>query len=93
MVRFANAMSGLPVVNVQNLGHSLGFCRGSSGFFAMGDLNGIEFNTGSIPDGEYCDVVSDCAQKISVVEGKAVVNAFDPGEDPAVALCVGDVCQ
>ena len=56
----------------------------------MGNLNGVEFDVGSVPDGDYCDIVHKCAQTISVREGRAV---FHKGQenDPVVAICVG--CQ
>ena len=38
--------------------------RGNKGFVAMGDLN-KEYYTG-LPDGEYCDIIQDCQQKIQV---------------------------
>ena len=38
--------------------------RGNKGFVAMGDL-GKEYYTG-LPDGEYCDIIHDCQQKIQV---------------------------
>jgi hypothetical protein len=39
-------------------------CRGNKGFVALGDMD-KEYNTG-LPDGEYCDLISECAQKVQV---------------------------
>ena len=64
MVEFANTVYGEPVNYVVSEGGTLGLSRGNKGFFAMGDLN-REFDTG-LPDGEYCDIISECQQKITV---------------------------
>ena len=61
-VRFANAAVGEGVGNWQAGQNYLGFSRGSKAFVAMGDLN-REFDTG-LPDGEYCDIIHDCQQKV-----------------------------
>merc|ERR1711975_195016 len=62
MAQFANKVIGQPVTNWDASGTTLGFARGNVGFLALGDL-GKEFNTG-LPDGEYCDIIRDCSQKI-----------------------------
>ena len=64
MVKFANAVVGTGVENWQAGYNYLGFSRGNKGFFAMGDLN-KEFYTG-MPDGEYCDIIHDCQNKVRV---------------------------
>ena len=64
MVEFTNTVYGEPVNYVVSEGGTLGLSRGNKGFFAMGDLN-REFDTG-LPDGEYCDIISECQQKITV---------------------------
>jgi len=87
MVKFANACAGEGLDNWQNFGGSLGFSRGSKGFFAMGDLNNVEFYTG-LPDGDYCDIIHDCKQMIHVSGGKAVFNKAE-ANDPIAAICVG----
>ncbi len=73
--------------NWQNFGNSLGFSRGNKGFFAMGDLNNVEFYTG-MPDGDYCDIIHECKQVIHVSGGKARFNRAE-ANDPIVAICVG----
>lgn len=85
--QFANAVAGTGLENWQNFGGSLGFSRGNKGFFAMGDLNNVEFYTG-LPDGDYCDIIHDCKQMIHVSGGKAVFNKAEQN-DPIAAICVG----
>ncbi|XP_059087363.1 alpha-amylase A-like [Tigriopus californicus] len=87
MVQFANAVIGEPVENWQVIGDSLGFSRGSKGFVAVGGLNGAEFYTG-LPDGEYCDIIHECAQKVTVSGGKAFIKKFQDN-DGVVAFYVG----
>merc|ERR1711973_408729 len=67
MVQFANVAVGEPVQNWQAGNNFLGFSRGSKAFVAMGD-RGKDFNTG-LPDGEYCDIIHDCQQKIQISGG------------------------
>ncbi|XP_023334511.1 alpha-amylase [Eurytemora carolleeae] len=86
MVKFANAVVGTGVENWQAAGASLGFSRGNKGFVAMGDLN-KEYYTG-LPDGEYCDIIQDCQQKIQISGGKGYFSPANP-DDPVVAICVG----
>lgn len=85
MVQFANKVVGQPVANWQASGTTLGFSRGNVGFLAVGDL-GRDFDTG-LPDGEYCDIIRDCSQKIQVSGGRGYFNS--PDDDPVVAICVG----
>ena len=88
MVQFANVAVGEPVQNWQAGNNFLGFSRGSKAFVAMGDL-GKDFNTG-LPDGEYCDIIHDCQQKIQISGGRGYFKAAQEN-DPVVAICVG--CQ
>ena len=67
---------------------SLGFARGSKGFFAMGNLNNVEFDVGAVPDGDYCDIIHNCRQIIHVSGGRARFNKADKN-DPVAAICVG----
>ena len=87
MAKFANKVAGHRLDNWQVKQGSLGFSRGNVGFFAMGDLNNVEFYTG-LPDGEYCDVIHDCQQKIQVTNGHAYFNKAQEN-DPIVAICSG----
>jgi len=86
MVRFANVAVGTGVENWDGGDHYLGFSRGNKAFVAMGNLN-REFYTG-LPDGEYCDIIHDCQQKIQISGGRGY---FSPAQedDPVVAICVG----
>merc|ERR1711936_171201 len=88
MVQFANVAVGEPVQNWQAGNNFLGFSRGSKAFVAMGNL-GKDFNTG-LPDGEYCDIIHDCQQKIQISGGRGYFKAAEDN-DPVVAICVG--CQ
>merc|ERR1712107_546725 len=85
MAQFANKVIGQPVTNWDASGTTLGFARGNVGFLALGDL-GKEFNTG-LPDGEYCDIIRDCSQKIQISGGRGYFQS--PDQDPVVAICVG----
>ena len=81
-------MVGTVVLKTQDNGSSYGFSRGTSGYVAIGDLNGVTFDTG-LPDGDYCDIISDCAQTITISGGSGVFTHFDANE-PVVAICVND---
>merc|ERR1711971_1303124 len=85
MAQFANKVIGQPITNWDASGTTLGFARGNVGFLAVGDL-GKDFNTG-LPDGEYCDIIRDCSQKIQISGGRGYFNS--PDDDPVVAICVG----
>jgi Tfp pilus assembly protein PilN len=47
----------------------------------------VSFFTG-LPDGEYCDIIHNCQQKITVSGGWANFNKAQ-ANDPVVAICVG----
>merc|ERR1711971_770120 len=85
MAQFANKVIGQPITNWDASGTTPGFARGNVGFLAVGDL-GKDFNTG-LPDGEYCDIIRDCSQKIQISGGRGYFNS--PDDDPVVAICVG----
>ena len=38
-------------------------------------------------DGEYCDIIRDCSQKIQISGGRGYFQS--PDQDPVVAICVG----
>ena len=80
-------MAGEPVTNYQHKQNSVGFGRGSRGFFAMGELNAVLFDV-DMPDGEYCDITHNCAQTITVTGGRAILSAYQ-ANDPIVAFCIG----
>ncbi|TRY76789.1 hypothetical protein TCAL_12427 [Tigriopus californicus] len=87
MVEFANAVNGEPVENWVGEADMVAFSRGAKGFYAMGNVGGRQFTTG-LPDGEYCDLISDCVQKITISGGMGTFDLYD-SEEPAVAICVG----
>ena len=64
MAEFANVVEGEPIEYRVAEQSTLALSRGNKGFFAMGNLN-RDFETG-LPDGEYCDIISECQQKIQV---------------------------
>ena len=85
--QFANAVAGHAQSNWQVKDGSLGFSRGQKGFFAMGNLNNVNFYTG-LPDGDYCDIIHECQQKITISNGFGIFNKAKDN-DPVVAICVG----
>jgi len=87
MVQFTNAVHGEPVIKWNVGSDFLAFARGNVGFFAMGALN-KDFDTG-LPDGDYCDIITECKQTVTVSGGQAHLSALDGDEAPAVAICVG----
>ena len=87
MVKFANKMDGHLLENWQVKDGGLSFSRGQAGFFAMGQLNNVEFHTG-LPDGNYCDLIHKCKQTTTVSGGKAGFNKAEPNY-AVVAICVG----
>ena len=54
----------------------------------MGNLRNVEFEMGSLPDGDYCDIIHKCQQTIYVRGGRATFNKAQEN-DPIVAICVG----
>eukprot|EP00091_Calanus_sinicus_P000936 TRINITY_DN10901_c0_g1_i3.p1 TRINITY_DN10901_c0_g1~~TRINITY_DN10901_c0_g1_i3.p1 ORF type:complete len:246 (-),score=43.02 TRINITY_DN10901_c0_g1_i3:58-756(-) len=86
MVQFTNAVAGTGVENWVAGSDMLAFSRGNKGFYAMGNVNG-QFSTG-MPDGEYCDIISECQQMITISGGQG---NFKPhsSDEPVVAICVG----
>ncbi|KAH9519300.1 Alpha-amylase A type-1/2 [Bulinus truncatus] len=86
MAMFRNAVAGTSVDNFKYENGVLSFNRGNKGFFAMGvNSFSVSVNTG-LPAGEYCDLISECAQKIRVDgTGHAQVSPKDPTE-PFVAI-------
>jgi len=87
MVQFTNAVAGTGVTNWNAGSDWVAFGRGSKGFFAMGSVDG-DFDTG-LPDGDYCDIVSECLQTITISGGRGHFKPVDGQEAPAVAICVG----
>ena len=86
MIQFTNAVYGTDVGNWVGGSDMLAFSRGNKGFFAMGNVNG-DFDTG-LPDGEYCDIISECDQMITISGGRGHFKPHN-GDEPVVAICVG----
>ncbi|CAG5124454.1 unnamed protein product [Candidula unifasciata] len=86
MARFRNDVVNTGLLNWNVQGDIISFSRGNVGFFAMGKTTfNINVNTG-LPQGDYCDLISDCAMKIQVDgSGRAQVRPHDAGE-PFVAF-------
>jgi len=87
MVEFSNTVVGTGVTNWQSGRDWLAFARGNKGFFAMGKVDST-FDTG-LPDGDYCDIVSQCKQTITISGGRGHFKPLDGTEAPAVAVCIG----
>merc|ERR1711963_430937 len=87
MVQFTNAVAGTGVTNWNAGSDWVSFGRGDKGFFAMGSVDG-DFDTG-LPDGDYCDIVSECLQTITISGGRGHFKPLDGQEAPVVAICVG----
>ena len=86
MIQFANTVYGTDVGNWVSGSDMLAFSRGNKGFYAMGNID-ADFDTG-LPDGEYCDIISECDQMITISGGRG---HFKPhsSDEPVVAICVG----
>ena len=90
MVAFRNAVVGTKKENVYINKNQIAFSRGNKGFFAMardGHMNET-LQTG-LPTGEYCDIISECANKISVDRSGMATVVIDDKNEPVVAFIVG----
>ncbi|XP_012940242.1 protein mesh [Aplysia californica] len=81
MVKFRSAVSGTSVDNWSNTHGVASFSRGDKGFFAMSTYRfRVTVNTG-LPAGTYCDLMSDCAQNVTVdATGRALVEPHPTGD-------------
>ncbi|XP_076446342.1 uncharacterized protein LOC143283850 [Babylonia areolata] len=88
MALFRNHVAGTPVLNYYSGNDVVAFSRGNKGFFAMGKRGFDQtFQTG-LPAGQYCDLISNCQQKVSVdSSGQAHVHPASSA-DPVVAFIV-----
>nr|KAG5706336.1 hypothetical protein BaRGS_026118 [Batillaria attramentaria] len=86
MALFRTAAAGTDVHNYYNQNDVVAFSRGNKAFFAMGKRGFDQtFQTG-LPAGQYCDLISNCAQKITVDgSGNAHASPAD-NQDPVVAI-------
>ena len=92
MVAFRNAVAGTNKQHWYQQGEEVAFARGNKGFFAMAKNGHMDktLQTG-LPAGEYCNLITECADKI-IVDGsgnaRIVINNVN---DPIVAFIVGKV--
>lgn len=90
MVAFRNAVVGTNKQNYFNKNNQIAFSRGHKGFFAMardGHMDVI-LQTG-LPSGEYCDLISECAHKITVDSSGMAHIVINNSDEPMVAFIVG----
>ena len=89
MVAFRNAVAGTTKHHWYQQGDQVAFARGNKGFFAMAK-NGMNdrLQTG-LPAGSYCNLIDDCATRITVDRsGNAQIVINNNGE-PVVAFITG----
>lgn len=90
MVAFRNAVVGTSKGNYYQEGDEIAFSRGDKGFFAMSKTGHMDktLQTG-LPEGKYCDLITDCAKTI-IVDGSGMAHiVIDSNDDPVVAFIVG----
>ncbi|XP_041359720.1 alpha-amylase-like [Gigantopelta aegis] len=90
MVAFRNAVVGTDIQHWYDDGNIVAFARGDKGFFVQSKNGNIDqtFITG-LPAGQYCDLIHDCQQKITVDgSGRAHIRAISTDE-PIVAFVTG----
>lgn len=86
MVRYRNDVLNTGIENWNVQGDTMWFSRGNVGFFAMGKANFNKHIYTGLPAGQYCDLISDCAKKITVDNsGMADISPYD-ANDPFVAF-------
>lgn len=76
MVGWHNKVGSADVANWQSpASNVIGFGRGSVGFVAINNSGGAhtwQYTTG-LPDGSYCDVITNCASRVTVSGGRATL--------------------
>ncbi|XP_025086169.1 alpha-amylase-like isoform X1 [Pomacea canaliculata] len=89
MALFRNAVAGTEVRNYYNQGDVVAFTRGNKGFFIMGKRGFDQQVQTGLSAGQYCDLISNCQQKITVDgSGNARVRPYS-NSDPVVAIIQG----
>ena len=94
MVAFRNAVVGTSKENYYQEGEEIAFSRGNKGFFAMTKSGHMDktLQTG-LPAGEYCDLITDCAKKITV-DGNGMAHiVIDSDDNPILAFIVGKIAD
>ncbi|XP_052766593.1 alpha-amylase-like [Mya arenaria] len=90
MVAFRNAVAGTTKGHWFDQNDEVAFSRGNKGFFAMAKSGHMDrtLDTG-LPAGQYCDLITNCAKKITVdSSGKAHIS-INSVDEPVVAFIVG----
>ena len=90
MVAFRNAVVGTTKQNWYQQGDKVAFSRGNKGFFAMvknGHMN-ARLRTG-LPSGSYCNLIDDCATRITVDGSGNAQIVINNNEEPIVAFITG----
>lgn len=76
MVEWHNAVGSAAYTNFQaKSSNVIGFSRGTTGFIAMNNTSGSTTYTyaTNLADGTYCDVITDCANTVTVSGGSASI--------------------
>jgi len=91
MVAFRNAVVGTVKENYYNQNNQVAFSRGNKGFFAMsrtGQMD-VTLQTG-LPAGQYCDLISECATKVTVAADGTARIVIHNKDIPVLAIIVGE---
>ncbi|MFE2428377.1 carbohydrate-binding module family 20 domain-containing protein [Streptomyces sp. NPDC059373] len=76
MVEWHNAVGSASYTNFQaKASNVIGFSRGTTGFIAMNNTSSSATYTyaTNLADGTYCNVITDCADKVTVSSGSATI--------------------
>ena len=90
MVAFRNAVAGTRKEHWYQQGGEIAFARGNKGFFAMAKNGHMDrtLQTG-LPAGEYCNLINDCASKVTVDGSGNAHIVINNNEEPVLAFIVG----
>ena len=93
MVAFRNAVVGTTKQHWHQQGDQVAFARGNKGFFAMaknGHMN-ARLQTG-LPAGQYCNLIDECATRITVDGSGFAQIVINNNDEPIVAFITGVFC-
>ena len=90
MVAFRNAVAGTNKANWFDQNNEVAFSRGNKGFFAMAKSGHMDrtLQTG-LPAGQYCDLITNCAKKVTVDGSGNAHIVINSNDDPVLAIIVG----
>ncbi|XP_069188090.1 alpha-amylase [Procambarus clarkii] len=90
MVKFRNAVAGTQIANWYLEGDNVAFSRGDKGFFAMSKYGSFDkvLQTG-MPAGTYCELISSCANTVTVNGDGTAQITINNSEEPMFAICAG----